>query len=464
MALNSDLEAAIAATRFGLGARPGEIAAAKSDPRGFLKSQITPSGAEQPPGAFPPVRESLSDYAEFQAAKKAERMETAAQPAADPAMAGKPARDVKRSQYINIDEEVMARARLGAATDAGFRERWALFWSNHFAVAANKGNMVALVGPFEREAIRPHVFGRFEDLLVASTRHPGMLVFLDQARSVGPNSPGGARRKTGLNENLAREILELHTLGVDAGYTQEDVTEFARALTGWSFYPPAEASPSDSDIFVFRARQHEPGARTIFRRRYAAGGEGQARAVLRDLSTDPHTAKHLATKIARHFVADEPPPALVARLEATWNRTGGQLDKVAETLIDAPEAWDPTPAKFKTPWEFMVSGYRAVGAQPRRPGELQVLNTLGQKPFTPPSPKGWAEEGGAWSAPDAIIKRMAWSQAFAQQAGPRLQPVRVAEEALGARLSPKSATVIARAESRPEALAVLLMSPEFQRR
>jgi uncharacterized protein (DUF1800 family) len=464
LALNSDIDAAIAATRFGLGARPGEIAAAKSDPRGFLKSQIRPTGADQPPGEFPPVGASLAGYAEFQAAKKAERMENAAQPAPDPAMAGKPARDVKRSQYVNIDEEVMARARLGAATDAGFRERWALFWSNHFAVAANKGNMVALVGPFEREAIRPHVFGRFEDLLVASTRHPGMLVFLDQAKSVGPNSPGGARRKTGLNENLAREILELHTLGVDAGYTQDDVTEFARALTGYSFYLPNEATPSDKDIFVFRPRQHEPGARTIFRRRYAAGGENQARAVLRDLATDPHTAKHLATKIARHFVADDPPPALVARLETTWTKSGGQLDKVAEALIDAPEAWDPAPRKFKTPWEFMVSGYRAIGAQPRRLGELQVLNTLGQKPFTPPSPKGWAEEGGAWSAPDAIIKRMAWSQAFAQQTGPRIQPVQVAQEALGARLTPTCATIISRAESRPEALAVLFMSPEFQRR
>lgn len=464
MALNSDIDAAIAATRFGLGARPGEIAATKSDPRGFLKSQIRAGGADQPAGQFPTVAASIAGYAEFQAAKKAERMEAAAAPAPDPAMAGKPQRTVSRAQYLDLGEELMARARLGATTDAAFRERWALFWSNHFAVAANKGNMAALVGPFEREAIRPHVFGRFEDLLVASTRHPGMLVFLDQAKSVGPNSPGGARRKTGLNENLAREILELHTLGVDAGYTQDDVTEFARALTGWSFYLPNEPAPSENDIFVFRARQHEPGARTVFRRRYAAGGEGQARAVLRDLATDPHTAKHLATKIARHFVADDPPPALVSRLEATWNKTGGQLDKVAETLVDAPEAWDPAARKFKTPWEFMVSGYRAVGGAPRRPGELQVLTTLGQKPFTPPSPKGWAEDGGSWSAPDAIIKRMAWSQAFAQQAGPRLQPVQVAQEALGARLTPASATVIARAESRPEALAVLLMSPEFQRR
>lgn len=461
MALNSDIDAAIAATRFGLGARPGEIAAAKSDPRGYLKAQISTRGADQPAGDFPSVGESLAGYAEFQADKKAQRMEVAAQ--APMAAAARPPR-VNRARYVDPREEFMARAQLGATTDAGFRERWALFWSNHFAVAANKQAMAALVGHFEREAIRPHVFGRFEDLLVASTRHPGMLFYLDQSKSVGPNSPGGSRRRTGLNENLAREILELHTLGVNAGYTQEDVTEFARALTGWGFYTAAEQAPSSSDIFVFRPRQHEPGARTVFRRRYAAGGEGQARAVLRDLATDPNTAKHLATKIARHFVADDPPAALISRLEATWNQTGGQLDKVAEALIDAPEAWEPTPRKFKTPYEFMVSGYRAIGAQPRRQGELQVLTTLGQKPFTPPSPKGWAEEGGAWSAPDAIIKRMAWSQAFAQQTAQRLQPVQVAQEALGARLSPNSATVIARAESRPEALAVLLMSPEFQRR
>ena len=463
MALNSDLEAAIAATRFGLGARPGEIAAAKGDPRGFLKAQITTRGADQPAGDFPTVAESLAGYAEFQADKKAQRMELAAQPAMSAAATAAPPR-VNRARYVDPREEFMARAQLGAITDAAFRERWALFWSNHFAVAANKGAMAALVGHFEREAIRPHVFGRFEDLLVASTRHPGMLTYLDQARSVGPNSPGGARRRTGLNENLAREILELHTLGVNAGYTQEDVTEFARALTGWSFYTAAEAAPAGGDIFVFRARQHEPGARNIFRRRYPAGGEGQARAILRDLAVDPHTARHLATKIARHFVADEPSPALVSRLEARWKETDGRLDKVAEALIDAPEAWEPTPAKFKTPYEFMVSGYRAIGAQPRRQGELQVLTTLGQKPFTPPSPKGWAEEAGAWSAPDAIIKRMAWSQAFAQQTAQRVQPVQVAQNALGARLSPRSATVIARAESRPEALAVLLMSPEFQRR
>jgi uncharacterized protein (DUF1800 family) len=464
LAVKNDIDAAIAATRFGLGARPGEIATATGDPRGFLKGQITSRGADQPPGDFPSIGESLAGYAEFQADKKAQRVAMAAAPAdAAAAAAAKPQR-VSRNRYVDPREEFMARAQLGATTDAAFRERWALFWSNHFAVAANKSTMAALVGHFEREAIRPHVFGRFEDLLVASTRHPGMLFYLDQSKSVGPNSRGGARRKSGLNENLAREVLELHTLGVGAGYSQQDVTEFARALTGWSFYGANEQAPSDTDLFVFHERQHEPGARTVFHRRYAAGGEGQARAVLRDLATDPNTAKHLATKIARHFVADDPPPALVSRLETTWNKTGGELDKVAETLVDAPEAWDPTARKFKTPYEFMVSGYRAIGGAPRRAGELQVLTTLGQKPFTPPSPKGWDEEAGAWSAPDAIIKRMAWSQAFAQQSAPRLQPVQVAQEALGARLTPACATIIARAESRPEALAVLLMSPEFQRR
>lgn len=463
MALNSDIDGAIAATRFGLGARPGEIETARRDARGFLKDQIRPAGADQPEGQFATVGASLKGYADFQAAKKTKRLEMSAEPPVGPAMAETPAR-VNRGQYVDTGAEIMSRARLGATTDAAFRERWAIFWSNHFAVAANKANMAALVGPFEREAIRPHVFGKFEDLLVASTRHPGMLFYLDQAKSAGPNSKGGTRRNTGLNENLAREILELHTVGVNAGYSQEDVIEFARALTGWSFYPANEAAPSDVDIFVFRERLHEPGARKVFGRRYADGGEQQARAVLRDLATDPHTARHLATKIARHFVADTPPPALVSKLEKAWMQSDGRLDVVAAALIDAPEAWDPAPVKFKTPYEFMVSGYRAIGGAPRRPGELQVLTTLGQKPFTPPSPKGWDEDGGAWSGPDAIIKRMAWSQVFAAQQAQRLEPAEVAQQALGARLTPACAKTIARAESRQEALAVLLMSPEFQRR
>ena len=470
----ADLDAAVAATRFGLGARPGEIAAARGDPRGYLKAQITPKGADQPPGDLPPAPERLAAFFAFQEAQyAAKRAETAmmapgaapaAMPAA-PAMAAAPAKPkMGGAEIVGETGEFAARMQLAARTDAAFRESWTLFWANHFTVAATKGVMGALVGPFEREAIRPHVFGRFEDMLLASSHHPAMLFYLDQERSVGPGSPVGQRKHMGLNENLAREIMELHTVGIDAGYAQADVTEFAKALTGW-IVPPRTAAPDIFGRYVFRADFHEPGARTIMGRSYDQEGEAQAIAVLKDLAANPHTARHLARKIAQHYVADDPPPALVARLEKAWLSHDGDLGQVARALIDAPEAWDPAAHKIKSPYEFLVSSYRAVDSAPHGYGEVaRSLQTLGERPFTAPSPKGWPEESAAWSAPDAVVKRIDWAQDFARRQAPAGDPVGLAREALGARLTPAAETAIARAESRPEALAILIMCPEFQRR
>jgi uncharacterized protein (DUF1800 family) len=464
LSIETDLRASIAVTRFGLGAAPGEIERARPDPAAYLKAQIRPDGADRPPGELKSVREAVAEAAELRMVRRDAKAEGV--PKADP---------VKAARALLKDttgDEFLARAQLAASTDAGFRERWTLFWCNHFTVAANKLFTAVLVGPFEREAIRPNVFGRFEDLLVASTRHPGMLTYLDQAQSVGPDSMVAERRgQGGLNENLAREIMELHTLGVGSGYTQADVTEFARALTGWSFMgpngPPAAGAPNaQPGDFIFRPFTHEPGARRILGKTYAQEGQAQARAVLHDLAAHPATAHHIAVKLARHFVADDPPPALVARLERSFNTSGGRLDRVAETLIDAPEAWAPAPDKFKTPYEFLTSSYRALGARPDAlPQIVPVLTSLGQKPFSAPSPKGWPEEAEAWAAPDAVVKRMGWAEVFAGQQAPLAgQPVEIAQNALGARLGPRAAQAIARAESRPEALAILLMSPEFQRR
>jgi uncharacterized protein (DUF1800 family) len=289
--------------------------------------------------------------------------------------------------------------------------------------------------------------------------------------SIGGYGPGGGplredgrqTRLRGLNENLAREILELHTVGVDGGYAQADVTEFARALTGLSIAGPRDPVP---DRVVFREQTHEPGERTIMKVRYPPGGaRSQADAILSDLAAKPATARFVCAKIARHFVADDPPPALVARLEETWAASGGDLARVAEALIDAPEAWAPQPAKFKTPYEFVVSSYRAAGVVPRGPQVNQALSGLGQRPFGAPSPKGWPDEAAPWAASDAIVKRMTFAQGLADRVGPTVaDPNRFAEAALGARLGPAAATAIRRAESRPEAVALLLMSPEFQRR
>jgi uncharacterized protein (DUF1800 family) len=358
---------------------------------------------------------------------------------------------------------MLARAQLGATTPAGFRERWALFWANHFTVSAAKPRVAVLAGPFEREAIRPRVFGRFEDLLLASTTHPGMLLYLDQAASIGPDSVAGVSRKAGLNENLAREILELHTVGADAGYTQADVTEFARALTGYSVGTFKEEGLEGR--FLFRERIHEPGARTVMGRRYPQNGETQARAILADLAAHPATARRLSRKLAAHFVADDPPPALTARLADSWTRSRGDLAVVARALIDSPEAWSPGAEKFKTPNEFLVSAYRAAGVVPASAAEIvPPLTQLGQRPFSAPQPNGWSERATDWASGAAMVKRLSWSKGFADLHAPLESPLSLADQALGARAGAELQTVLARAETRPEAMTVLLMSPEFQRR
>jgi len=477
-AADRNLKAAVAVTRFGLGAKPGEIAEARGDPRAWLKAQIRREGADLPQANGETSAQRIADVREFQQQQRDMKKEAANGQAApdgrDP---------VKLAQKMLADDtaqDFLARARLGATTEAGFRERWALFFANHFTVAANKLQTATVVGPFEAEAIRPRVFGRFVDLLIAAETHPAMMLYLDQAQSVGPNSPlaeraanparhgiGGAQpgppRTLGLNENLAREIMELHTVGVDGGYAQADVTEFARAMTGLSIGGFRGNEPEGATIF--RVAAHEPGERTVMGRRYRAGGREQAAAILSDLAAKPQTARFVCTKIARHFVADEPPAGLVARLERAWRRSDGDLSEVAEALVAAPEAWSPAPAKFKTPYEFVLSSYRAAGIEPRGfPQVGPILTALGQKPFAPGSPKGWPEEAAAWAAPDAIIKRMQFAQGFAAQAVQGRDPKDLAAEALGARLTPATASAVAHAESRPEGFALLLMSPEFQRR
>ena len=501
---NPHLLAAIAVTRFGLGAKPGELAAASSDPQGFLRSQIRRSGADKPPGEPASTAQRLAEFRDYRKERREVRAEKtadtrAAPPSAsnDPSMAEsapgerggdrrEPPDPVKQIGNIlrkDIAADFGARMALATSTDAAFRERWTLFWANHFTVSATKAITGTVVGPFEEEAIRPNVFGKFVDLLGAAETHPAMLTYLDQILSIGPDSPaaqlvrnrgargaglfGGqlqaaARRSAGLNENLAREIMELHTVGVNGGYTQADVTEFARAMTGLSIGNERDGAYGAA---VFREPAHEPGVRTVMNVRYDGGGRQQTARILADLAAKPQTAQFVCGKIARHFVADDPPPALVARLTDAWMRSGGDLAVVADTLVTAPEAWSPAPQKFKTPYEFLVSSFRAAGAQPMGFQQLgPVLTSLGQKPFSAPSPKGWAEDAASWAAPDAIVKRMQFAQAFSQRTISGRDPSALAADALGERLGPETAKAIARSESRPEGFALLLMSPEFQRR
>jgi uncharacterized protein (DUF1800 family) len=349
-------------------------------------------------------------------------------------------------------------------------ERLVHFWSNHFAVSVDKLLVVGLAGGFEADAIRPNVLGRFEDLLLAAVRHPAMLLYLDQAQSIGPSSLAAVRagerqqRQRGLNENLAREILELHTLGVRSGYTQSDVTEFARALTGWTL-PGDDALQPATNTFRFVPALHEPGARTVLGRSYADAGEQQARAIIHDLATSPATARHVAFKLARHFVADDPPTELVQRLATTFQRTGGDLPSLYRELLASKEAWQPASGKFKSPWDWAISSFRALGRQEMPAVEAaNLMNQLGQPVWRPGSPAGYDDLTVTWAAPDALLRRVEVAQRIAMQAGTAVDARSLAPRVLPGVLSDDTANAVARAESGSTALALLLVSPEFLRR
>lgn len=454
--------ASIALNRFGLGARPDD--GVPPDPRRWLLGQfdryeVTPAswGAVE---RTPVLLQALLEHR--RAVRRA---------AATERMAARQAwRRQARQAYA---QAVGARTMAALDTPAPFVERLVHFWANHFAVSIDKVAVVGVAGGLEADAIRPHVLGRFEDMLVAVTRHPAMLLYLDQANSVGPESPAGlraaerAQRRRGLNENLAREVLELHTLGVRSGYTQTDVTEFARALTGWTLPGLAGLAEEESAeaSFTFRRALHEPGPRTLLGRSYAQQGEAQARAILHDIASSPATANHVAAKLARHFVADEPPPGLVQRLAQAFGRTGGDLPAVYRELVSAPEAWQGRSSKFKTPWEWAVSSLRGLGRREIAPLQMtNLMNQLAQPVWRPGSPAGYDDVAATWAAPDALVRRVEAAQRLALQAGDRIDARALAPRLLPGTLSDATSTAIARAESPAGGLALLLVSPEFLRR
>jgi len=466
----ADIDAAIALNRFGLGARPDE--APPADPRRWLLGQFERFEARPAAiTALPGSAAQMTLYADY----VAERRPQGPAAAAPDAGAGRvmARRDFVLGWRDDYQAAVTARTAVALITPAPFVERLVHFWSNHFAVSTEKLPVTGLAGPFEAEAVRPHVLGRFEDMLVAVERHPAMQLYLDQVRSIGPGSPQAQRaalrnptRKPGLNENLAREILELHTLGVRTGYSQADVTEFARALTGWSVGGLRQTGrDAEPGAFVFRPQVHEPGARTIMGKRYDQPGEAQARAVLADLAVHPATARHIAAKLARHFIADDPPPAVVARLTEAYALSGGDLPTVYRALVESPEAWRPQPVKFKTPWEWMISSLRGVGRRDlgqMQPAAMQVQ--LGQPVWRPGSPAGYDDVAASWAAPDALVRRVELAQRYAGLVGDRLDARELGDKLLPGALGDATRTELGRAESPTAALALLLVSPDFLRR
>ena len=471
MALGNDPHAALTAfNRFGLGAKPGDLALAGSDPRGFLREELRSSYAGViGAGELPTTRKALQTHFLEQYEKRMAREAAAMAPPQGAAMDAKPQDDKARPKEPNAEqrifrEEAMARFLAQISARSGLIERLVAFWSNHFAVSVAKGGFVrASAGAFEREAIRPHVLGKFADLLIAVEQHPAMIFFLDNQRSIGPGSHAGRLDGKGLNENLAREILELHTLGVDGGYSQADVTTLARIITGWSF---AEASSETGEpgAFLFKNNWHEPGAQTLLGRTYEHSGRAQGEAALRDLARNPATARHIATKFARHFVADQPPKDLVEALTKNFLATDGDLTELCRTLIDHDAAWRAPLTKMRTPQEFVVAAFRATGFPLKEPGPaLNVVNALGMPLWQPGGPNGFADTASVWASPEQMKLRLDASWQMAQRVKD-IEPMTALETAFGEAVSKETRGTIARAESRPQALALLFMSPEFQRR
>ena len=359
----------------------------------------------------------------------------------------------------NRNREIKARIDAAMGAEIGFAERLVWFWSNHFCVSADVVNNMA--GGYEREAIRAHVLGRFGDMLLAAESHPAMLVYLDNFRSIGPMSVAGLINKTGLNENLARETLELHTLGVRTVYTQDDVYRFAKTITGWTLRPMA-TDPDHGNEFLFNARLHEPGPQTILGKTYPEGGVEQGRAVLADLARHPATAAHVALKLARHFTSDEPPPALMERLSKRFLDTEGDLKELAKALIEAPETWDEQRMKLKRPSEWLISTWRAIGVAPEPRRILDSHAYLGERFWRPPAPQGFPDVQSAWL--DGLAQRLDIANRIAELVSARIEPSALIETALGPLASADTRQAIARAESRQQAITLALMAPEFQRR
>ena len=434
-----DAVSVIAAVRFGLGPRPDRPA--PSDPRAWLLAQLDvedqpacPAGWDAPPTA-----------ADGLAVARADRADPPAQPGPD-----------RRATLFRAEQHAFMAGRIASA--APFRERLVAFWANHLTVSRREGAVAPLAGAYLREAIRPHVTGRFADMLAGAVRHPAMLLYLSQAASVGPDSPAGRRTGRGLNENLARELLELHTLSPAAGYAQEDVTALARLLTGLGV--EATRDPLGA---TFRPAAHQPGPYRLLGREFPEGENGIL-AALHVLAGHPATHRHLAFKLARHFVADDPPPDAVAALEAVLRDTGGDLGAAARALVDLPGAWEPPLRKLRDPADHVTAALRLLGGGAEH-GEMAtgLCAALGQPPFLAPAPIGWPDRAEGWVHPEGALRRLDAAHGLAGRFS-RVAAPDALRLALGPLARPETREAVERAGSNRDALTLLLGSPEFARR
>jgi len=445
----------IAVNRFGYGARGSELAQAKTDPKKWLSSQLQLV-------RFSDKQPSSDDifiaHAKFQKQKKLMKQQQNKAQSSQVREKNKRIKNGARKMYVQ-----MSAASLKQAIISDHSVSWRLldFFSNHFSVSTSGRLMLGLSPTLEREAIAPNLLGNFADMLLAVEQHPAMLIYLNNEKSFGPNSRMAKKRKVGLNENLAREIMELHTLGVDGGYSQADVIELAKGITGWSV---KRAKKEHGTGFVYRDYGHEPGTRTLLGMKYSQRGLSQGQQMLRDLAMQPSTAHYVCSKIAHHFVSENPPQSLIEKMQKTWLNNQGNIKQVMLTLFNAEEAWLDTPQKFKTPREFVISTYRAIA--PNRINDralFNALNNLGQTPFNAGSPAGFSDDESDWLGASALMARVEWSSLVTAQIK-RINAEKVMTTALGSSISQNTYQMVMRAESRQQANTLVLMSPEFQRR
>lgn len=465
-----------ALNRFGLGARRGERQRL-SDPRGWLKAQLD--------GGPPALHaDDIPSPASIGDAVRALRM---------PGQKDEQERRQARRHLVELSAGE-ARTALAAriSSDRPFVERLVAFWSNHLCVSTGSKILVApLAGSYERDVIRPRVLGRFEDMVLASAKHPAMLAYLDNFQSIGPSSPGarvGQRNngaKRGLNENYARELLELHTLGVNGGYTQADVQELARILTGWTIdgiggaaarvpqgnqprrvsgvIRRAQPQPGSAIDFTFREMLHEPGTKTVLKERYKEDGLAEGERAIRDLCRHPSTAQFVATKLATHFISDDPPPAAVERLAKAFRSSDGDLKVVSRALIEEPEAWREDARKFRTPQDWFIAVMRAFGASEVNPNAPVLLRQLRQPLWSPPSPKGFGDAMQEWADPDSLLNRGELARTISRlPAVGALDPRTLLEVVDVPAGNPLHSLIADTSIAAPERVALAIAGPAFQ--
>jgi uncharacterized protein (DUF1800 family) len=382
-------QALIAFQRFGLGARPGGVARIGRDPKLAVEEEVRTKGiARISDPALPTYRKAC-----FESQK-----------------------DFSRAENLR-QMELNARIDKQMSVEIGFVERLVVFWANHFSMTVNKSSSVrGTIGQWERDVVRANVLGKFSDMLLETFQHPAMLSYLDNDDSIGPNSPIGRQWGVGFNENLAREAMELHTLGSDGGYSEEDVSAFANILTGWSYVRGWEADGKynggnnrNRGQFIYRKAWHEPGPITLMGKTYAALGKRQAMRALENLAAHPATAEHIAFKLVRHFITDEPTPEMVEPLRRKFLNTGGNLKLVSLALLDLPAAWSAPLTKLRTPYEMSVAQYRALGKRYKDDQTWsfsEPLKALGNMQWESPSPEGYADDTPKWLSPDAMRIRL----------------------------------------------------------